>query len=214
MVSLCASTAMAQGLDTSDPSLPPTAAPYRANHGVIYSIPGTGQIVLHEFELLALLVTNRQNIGPDELQDYDAAAEGLASVNVPPVILPNLPFDGSGHVRTIALGKTGNTIGVFDTEMLAMNLAGNTPAGPFMIRESPTLPSLGRTSIADIGGGLYHIDSFFDVFTELSIDQGINWIPADHSMRIQLIPEPGIGLAAAAVAGVLLLARPRRRQQS
>jgi hypothetical protein len=54
-----------------------------------------------------------------------------------------------------------------------------------MIRESPTLPSLGQTSITDLGGGLYQIDSFFDVFTELSIDGGNTWLPADSSVHVQ-----------------------------
>jgi hypothetical protein len=62
----------------------------------------------------------------------------------------------------------------FDTEMLQLDISG----GPLLIRESPTRPSLGKTSITDLGGGLYQIDSFFDVFTELSLNGGATWLPS------------------------------------
>jgi len=42
-------------------------------------------------------------------------------------------------------------------------------AGPIQVRESPTLQSTGQTTITDQGSGLVRIDSFFDVFTELSL---------------------------------------------
>jgi hypothetical protein len=72
-----------------------------------------------------------------------------------------------------------------------MSLSGNTPMGPIIIREDPGRDSTGRTDITDIGGGLYHIDSFFDVFTELSVDGGQSWIACDYGTRMTLFPEPG-----------------------
>jgi hypothetical protein len=77
-------------------------------------------------------------------------------------------------------------------EMLQLDLSGgNLPAG-VRLRESPTLASTGQTSETPIGGGLYHIDSFFDVFTELSLDGGSSWIPSDSSVRLvgSNTPEP------------------------
>jgi hypothetical protein len=105
-----------------------------------------------------------------------------------------MTFAMNGIVRTRTSGKIGNTTGTFDTEMLSMDLTGMTPLGPVMIRESPTLASLGHTYIGDIGGGQYHIDSFFDVFTEISIDSGQNWTPsseAAHLLLVPAVPEPG-----------------------
>lgn len=99
---------------------------------------------------------------------------------------------------------------LFDTEMLAMNLAGGPLPPGVMIRESPTRPSLGRTTITDVGGGLYRIDSFFDVFTELSLDGGQTWNPADAPLHlVGGLPEP----AAATLLGVaaVALAAYRRR---
>ncbi len=58
------------------------------------------------------------------------------------------------------------------------------------IRESITQASDGQTSITELGGGLYHIDSFFDVFTELSVDGGSSWIASDAPARMDLAPIP------------------------
>jgi hypothetical protein len=71
--------------------------------------------------------------------------------------------DSSVHLTFTVPGPA--PVGTFDTEMLSMNLVG----GPLMIRESPSKASLGKTTITGSGGGPYMIDSFFDVFTELSL---------------------------------------------
>ena len=56
-----------------------------------------------------------------------------------------------------------------------------------MIRESPTEPSRGGTEIDAQSGGTYKINSFFDVFTELSLDGGATWSPATNGpVRMQL----------------------------
>ena len=126
-----------------------------------------------------------------------------------------------GPMRTVARGKgPGDTTGTFDVEMIQMNLVGGP--GPFMIRESPTRASTGKTSISGPSGGLYHIDSFFDVFTELSLDGGMTWIPnsarnhfrADGtgSTRVFLggVPEP-TSFVLLAIAGLGFMGLARRR---
>lgn len=104
---------------------------------------------------------------------------------------------------------TGDQIRTFNTEMLQLDLAGGDATGSYMLRESPTKVSTGKTQIRESPTlGVFHIDSFFDVFTELSIDGGQTWIPADGALRIEVMPTPG----AAALLGLGGLVAGRRRR--
>ena len=116
------------------------------------------------------------------------------------------PQMGMGHGHVTGTG-TGTTDRMFDTEMLQLDLSG----GPLMIRESPTLPSMGKTAITDLGGGQFHIDSFFDIFTELSVDGGQTWYPAEAPTHMTTSPEPA-SIALFAIGAVALLYRVARRR--
>ena len=105
--------------------------------------------------------------------------------------------------------QTGSTR-FFDVEMISMTLVGGTLPPGVIARESTSQHSVGQTTIQDVGGGLYHIDSFFDVFTELSLDGGATFLPAQNTMHITGSPEPASLLAlTAGLAGFLV--RRRRR---
>jgi len=100
------------------------------------------------------------------------------------------------------VGQNGGTR-TFNNELTQMLIPATSD---MLIRESPTLASTGETTITDIGSGMYRIDSFFDVFTELSIDGGQTWIPGDSSMRLDLTPEPATILILG-LGGLLLRKR-------
>lgn len=123
------------------------------------------------------------------------------------------PVAMSGFIVALEVNRATET-GTFDTEMIQLSLSGLSAAGPLMIRESPTLLSPGQLTISDLGGGQYMMDSFFDVFTELSVDGGKLWYPSNGSTRFQLpgeeVPEPAT-LPVAASALALLAAVLRRR---
>ena len=93
----------------------------------------------------------------------------------------------------------------FDTEMLQLDLSGG--GMPVMIRESPTLPSTGRISQQDLGGGLYHLDSFFDVFTELSLDGGQSWYPSNQALHVTTIDKSPTPVRASTWGTVKVLYR-------
>jgi hypothetical protein len=103
----------------------------------------------------------------DETESFDSTVEGTFDDGSGPqtVIL-------TGPVKTVARGKGGATTGSWQTEILSMNLSGDVGGVSIEIRESPTSPSPGKTSVADNGDGTYQIDSFFDVFVEISVDGG------------------------------------------
>jgi hypothetical protein len=81
----------------------------------------------------------------------------------------------------------------FDTEMLQLDIL--APGG-IMLRESPTLPSKGKTTVRESPTHTFAIDSFFDVFVELSIDGGQTWSPAPPppvSLRTRSVSVPETG---------------------
>jgi hypothetical protein len=158
---------------------------------VSFTVPGLGNLYIRDLSLGNLLNpmppppylgTNYYNppstmltlaLSVDGLNWFPAGASGPASVMIRNTNSP-----------------TGSTT-VYDTEMLQLNLAGNSPFGPLMIRESPTKQSLGKHTIAPDPRG-YRVSSFFDVFTELSTDDGQTWHPANRAMRVLASMPPAV----------------------
>jgi hypothetical protein len=87
--------------------------------------------------------------------------------------------------NTTVAGSTST----FDTEMLQLDISGGSLPPAMMIRESPTKQSLGKHTIAPDPHG-YRVSSFFDVFLELSVNDGLDWIPAERSIRVQASVPP------------------------
>jgi hypothetical protein len=117
--------------------------------------------------------------------------------------------DGSGG---------GGSGGAFDIEVASLNLTGqyDGPGGPipFTLRESPTKQSLGKHVVTFPGDGTIQVDSFFDIITELSLDGGQTFLPANSALRMDLtgIPEPStLLLSALGATGLGVVARRRRR---
>jgi hypothetical protein len=112
------------------------------------------------------------------------------------------PSTGSGPATIKITNTTGaGSTSTFDTEMLLLNLT----AGTLMIRESPTKQSLGKHTIRT-DGSLYRISSFFDVFLELSTDNGATWVPANRALRVQDSPPPPPALSLTCPANITVAA--------
>ncbi len=211
-VVLALATAARAQVVTSDSSLPvlyPTGV-YLTPNNVHTTYHGPGLVVvLDNIEHRAFGPVVRTPSGPNEIENFNSQLVGMISANGGPI---DNNMNATGPVTVEVFGLIGNTTGTFNTEMLAMNLSGSSAFyGPFMIRESPTLASTGQTTITDIGGGQFRIDSFFDVFTELSVDGGQSWIPSDSSSHVNLVPtpEPSVGALAGLAVGLLALKRSR-----
>ena len=71
-----------------------------------------------------------------------------------------------------------------------LDISGGTLPPGVLIRVNPTLGAGGLTAITDLGAESFHIDSFFDVFTDLSLDNGQTWISADGPGSFDLEPDP------------------------
>ena len=95
----------------------------------------------------------------------------------------------------LPLGHPNQSAGIPDVRhrTAATGILGGGPQPGMMLRESPTLASLGITRIEPQADGMFAISSFFDVFTELSLNHGITWLPATNG-SIPLILVGGMPL--------------------
>jgi Neuraminidase (sialidase) len=105
-------------------------------------------------------------------------------------------------------GPSVDGVQSFEAEILSMSasILGGGGADGTMIRESPTRSSNGSSDVGGGGGGGYMIDSFFDIFTEVSMDGGQTWSESNQSARINGLPEPAT-LSLLALGGLALIRR-------
>jgi len=91
-------------------------------------------------------------------------------------------------VRYVKTGGGAPDVGDYFAEMLQLTVEGGTlPAGA-IIRESPTLQSTGHVTVSLVSGS-YHMDSFFDIFTELSVNGAVTWMPSSAPpSHVNLVP--------------------------
>jgi len=197
---------------TPNPGLPP-------DQGFYATIPPTQvvEFVIDGFDIKLTYIKHDTfanivvtPVGPDEHEHFDSTLTGFASINGG----SNTPFTLAGPVDVTAFGKAGQTTGTFPTEITSMDMTGTILGHSVELIESPTLASTGSTTITDIGGGLFRISSFFDVFTELSIDSSPFSPQTDGAHHVELIiPEPStwiLGLSALLI--VPAYGRWRRRR--
>ena len=170
----------------SSPFVPPTDGVYlspAAVHAQYDVAPGL-QVILKDIQHTGFTNIIRTLVAGGTDETFDSIALGNVSINGGPFSAISL----FGAVQVFLLGYAPGDTGTFDTEMLALNL--QSAGGGIMIQESPTQQSKGKTTITDQGGGLYRIDSFFDVFTELSLDGGRNWVASVDKTHVDLTNTP------------------------
>jgi PEP-CTERM motif len=200
------------GINQSTPNLPPSNGGYvsPANVHACFALVGFGSPLClvqgdHQF-FLNPNYSQHQGTN-DGIDTFNSTFTGVATGG--PLGNSTQPVLLTGPVSITLFGRpTNNMTGTFNTEMTQLDLSG----GGIFIRESPTLQSTGATMITDNGNGTFHIDSFFDIFTELSLDGGQTWTPSSSSTHVDLVaaaPEPGTLFLLGAGALVLVL-RGRR----
>jgi hypothetical protein len=89
----------------------------------------------------------------------------------------------------ITLASTQGAVRTFDTELSQFQFGGSTAPAGVLVRESPGLASTGRTTITALSNGQYRIESYYDVWLEISLDGGGTWNPAEGAVRMTLGPD-------------------------
>jgi hypothetical protein len=192
----------------SSPLVPPTDGVYlspAAVHAEYNVAPGL-QVILKDIQHTGFTNIVRTPVVGGTDETFDSVASGNVSINGGPFSAISL----FGAVQVFLLSYTPGDTGTFDTEMLALNL--QSTGGGVMIRESPTQQSKGQTTITPQGGGLYRIDSFFDVFTELSLDSGRTWVASVDKTHVDLTNTPLPAAWLLFISGIAALGLLGRRR--
>ena len=184
---------------------------------VQFTIPGIGQTT----------ISNPTNSGFNHCEVPDPNSISPQTIRFGSMVSGNLttPAGSQGFllpaIQSVLIGllKTGGGgetvpggFDVFSTQLESMDI---DFGGGVMLRidPNPNMPSTGQTTVTNDGKGGFHIDSFFDIFTDLSLDGGRTWIPQSNgptTMTFTATPEPGTFLLLG--AGCLALAGWRRRK--
>ena len=109
----------------------------------------------------------------------------------------------TGSVEEQVLGRTFSTeTGSWNTKLVSLALSGPLQGHTLSLGLGAS-DSTGTNSIDPIGGGLYQIDSFFDVFVDLTLDTNTPLHATRGPVLLTLQPTP-----VPAPAGLTLLAAP------
>jgi hypothetical protein len=151
----------------------------------------------------------------NELVSTDATFSALVFANSGGS--PGAPLGALSTMGTVDFtyfGRSSTTqLGSFASEITDFEFIGTFNSRPFHIRNNPLQPSLGQTTIHEVSDGLYQVSSFFDVFAELSLDNGAFVPGPPRHIVLTAIPEPGsAGLAVLGFLGLAAIATRIRKR--
>jgi hypothetical protein len=183
----------------------------------IYYVPNTcvSVVCLENITISNFDVISNQTLGGNEVTDSTVSLTANAFQNVggtPGVFIS--PITLTGQIGITYFDKTaGSETGTFSDQITSLDLTGSFTGLTGMHTVTATLnpaeSSTGQTTITDVGGNPteWRFNSYFDIFTELSIDGGPPIPGPERVANLGATPEP----AYFGAIGVLLAAMLLRR---
>jgi len=174
------------GVTVSRVTLPPAEGAY---HGGTHLFPAAGaRLTCSTHGGFSGSVAPPTMPGTTVIADYRATfigelVLGSAATDVHPISEP------VHMVERITFGERRGDVQVLDTEIVALDLKGSDLPRGVLVRESPSRGSFGRTTITTLERGRTRIESYYDVWLELSTDGGRSWHAAEAAVRMSIAPE-------------------------
>ncbi len=194
------------------PCLPPELGEYFSAFDGHFQLPDGGTVIVQNVKhnLFTICTLPPAQDDPPVFETFGSNVSFDASFGG-----PAQSFHAPATVGVVVMfDHESNGTSYYKTEIVQLDIAGGTLPPGVMLRESPTLPSPGITTITPRPSGDFQIESFFDIWPELSIDAGQTWVPSQESAHVVLIPEPGTSmLLALGLVGLAGFGGLGRRQQ-
>ncbi|MBL8701484.1 MAG: PEP-CTERM sorting domain-containing protein [Alphaproteobacteria bacterium] len=196
---------------TDAPTLPVLGADYASPSGA-GCFPAMGVCITSGvFTLTAPVSSTFVAVGQDIVTGaaYHGTLTTLGGTPVGPVAL-------TGMIEQVVLGRTApDQTGSWITELLALSLSGPVLGATLTMTLSDVAVSSGTTAIVPLDEQHFSIDSFFDVFVELSLDTPTPLTttrgPIPVSLVASPVPVPAPGTLAILGIGLAGLSQLRRR---
>jgi hypothetical protein len=134
--------------------------------------------------------TPPEQVGETVLSEYTATFEGELTLS-PPVVTATVTYPLSVPARmaeSITLVGSSGDERTFDAELVAFELQGAGLPDGIMVRESPDRSSAGMTTVTAVSESRSRVETYYDVWLEISLDGGRAWHPAERSVRMTLEP--------------------------
>lgn len=202
----CITTARASVISAT-PTLPVLGVPYASSIGV-GCFPAAGACVVPGTITLTSLVSSTFDSSGQNIVANASYVGTLTNLGGVPIGSVNL----SGTLEEEIFGRTSpSALGIWATELLALSLSGPVLGHTLTLTLDPAVPSTGFSSIMAEGGqgDRFRIDSFFDVFVELSLDTIPPLSTTRGPLHLSLVPEPSTWLLL--IGGIAGLGCLRRR---
>jgi hypothetical protein len=204
------------GVQSLTDSIPPSGNSYQSQQHGRFTSPG---LVAIEFGPgsghygFSAQFSPPGNVGESTLETLDSllAVCGTATLIDGRVIHFGLADVPARFTTRVTLESIAGNVRTFNTEILDFETEEFSVGGvALLLREAPSTASTGVTTIEGLGGGPldgpFSIDSFFDIFFELDINN-TGFISAESSVRVVLTPGlPTACPEAGATLTLLLLA--------
>ncbi|MGQ0701863.1 MAG: hypothetical protein ACT4PM_01870 [Gemmatimonadales bacterium] len=177
------------GVVVSQALLPPAGAFYRGAGPHLF-LDGDARATCGSHGGFSSAVEPPSQSGGSIVADYTATFVGELVLDPPPVpSMVTYPLGlPAAMAERITFAELRGSSRVFDTELTKFELGGGSLPANILIRESPDRRSVGRTTITALAGGQHRIETYYDVWLELSLDGGRSWNPAQASVRMTLAP--------------------------